>query len=73
MKYVIDSSIGVKWVVPEVDSAKALRLCDDYRNGVIELRTASCYFGMAWDGCHIDSPLGSSEPSGSCAGHQVVN
>jgi hypothetical protein len=29
MKYVIDSSVGVKWVIPEVDSAKALRLCDD--------------------------------------------
>lgn len=37
MKYVIDSSIGVKWVIPEVDSAKALRLRDDYRNAVIEL------------------------------------
>jgi hypothetical protein len=29
MKYVIDSSVGVKWVIPELDSAKALRLVDD--------------------------------------------
>jgi hypothetical protein len=29
MKYVIDSSVGVKWVIPEVYFAKALRLCED--------------------------------------------
>ena len=36
-------------------------------------RTASCYFGMAWDRCHIGSPLGSSEPSGPSAGRQDAN
>src|SRR6516164_3173818 len=43
MKYVIDSSVGVKWVIPEVDSAKALRLGDDYRIGVIELLAPDFY------------------------------
>jgi len=43
MKYVIDSSVGVKWVIPEVDSAKALRLRDDYRNALIELLAPDFY------------------------------
>ena len=38
MKYVLNSSVGFKWVVPEVDSDKALRLRDDFRSGVHELR-----------------------------------
>jgi predicted nucleic acid-binding protein len=37
MKRVLDSSVGFKWVVPEVHSDKALRLRDDYRNGAMEL------------------------------------
>src|SRR5215471_8867064 len=55
MKYVIDSSLGVKWVIPEVDSAKALRLCDDYRIGVIEL--------LAPDFYPARSPIPSPEPN----------
>ena len=55
MKYVIDSSLGVKWVIPEVDSAKALRLCDDYRFGVIEL--------LAPDFYPARSPIPSPEPN----------
>ena len=55
MKYVIDSSVGVKWVIPEVDSAKALRLGDDYRNGVIEL--------LAPDFYPARSPIPSPEPN----------
>jgi predicted nucleic acid-binding protein len=43
MKYVIDSSVGVKWVIPEVDSAKALRLRDDYRHAVVELLAPDFY------------------------------
>ena len=53
MKYVIDSSVGVKWVIPEVDSAKALRLCDDYRIGVIELLAPDFYPFPRW----LPSPL----------------
>ncbi len=37
MKYVIDSSVMVKWVLTEPDSDKALRLRDDLRNAVHEL------------------------------------
>ncbi len=37
MKYVIDSSVTVKWVLKEVDSDKALSLRDDFRNGTHEL------------------------------------
>ena len=37
MKYVIDSSVTVKWVLAEADSDKALRLRDALRNSVHEL------------------------------------
>jgi predicted nucleic acid-binding protein len=33
----LDSSVGFKWVVPEIHSDKALRLRDDFRNGLVEL------------------------------------
>jgi hypothetical protein len=29
MKYVLDSSVALKWVLPEADSGKAIRLRDD--------------------------------------------
>jgi predicted nucleic acid-binding protein len=37
MRYVLDSSVAFKWVVPEQDTDRALRLRDDYRNVVHEL------------------------------------
>ena len=37
MRHVFDSSVAFKWVVAEVDTDKALRLRDDFRNGVHEL------------------------------------
>jgi predicted nucleic acid-binding protein len=37
MKYVIDTSVAFKWVVPEPDADKADRLRQDYRNGVLQL------------------------------------
>jgi predicted nucleic acid-binding protein len=37
MKYVLDASVAIKIVLPEVDSDKAVALIDDYRNGVHEL------------------------------------
>lgn len=37
MRYVFDSSVAFKWVVAEVDTDKALRLRDDFRNGIHEL------------------------------------
>jgi predicted nucleic acid-binding protein len=36
MRCVLDSSVGFKWVVPEADTDKALRLRDDLRNAVRE-------------------------------------
>ncbi len=37
MKYVLDSSVAFKWVVPESDTPKAVRLRDQFRAGVHEL------------------------------------
>jgi predicted nucleic acid-binding protein len=37
MRFVLDASVAVKWVIPEPDSAKALALLDDFRNKVHEL------------------------------------
>lgn len=37
MKYVLDSSVALKWVLAEVDSGKAICLRDAYRNGMHEL------------------------------------
>ena len=37
MKRVIDSSTAFKWVVPEIDSDKAIQVRDDHRSGLIDL------------------------------------
>jgi predicted nucleic acid-binding protein len=37
MKYVLDSSVAFKWVVPEIDSPRAVRLRDEYRTAIHEL------------------------------------
>jgi predicted nucleic acid-binding protein len=37
MKYVIDSNVALKWVLPEPDTDKAIRLRDDFRNAIHEL------------------------------------
>ncbi len=37
MKYVVDCSVAFKWVVAETDSAKAVKLRDDFRLAVHEL------------------------------------
>lgn len=37
MRRVIDSSAAFKWVVTETDSDKAIRLRDDFRNGIDDL------------------------------------
>lgn len=44
MKYVLDSSVALKWVLSEVDSAKALRLLDDYQNAIHELLSPDIFF-----------------------------
>src|SRR5947209_2392751 len=37
MKYVIDSAVAFKWVVAEIDHAKARHLREDYRQSISEL------------------------------------
>ena len=37
MRYVVGSSVAAKWIIPEADSDKALRLLDDYLQGTHEL------------------------------------
>jgi predicted nucleic acid-binding protein len=37
MKYVLDASVALKWVLSEPDAAKARQLRDAYRNAVHEL------------------------------------
>lgn len=37
MRYVLDSSVAFKTLVAEQDSDKAIRLLDDFRNGILEL------------------------------------
>ena len=37
MKYVLDSSVALKWVLSESDSGKAVRLRDEYKNAVHDL------------------------------------
>jgi predicted nucleic acid-binding protein len=37
MKYVLDSSVAFKWVVPETHSDKTLRLREDFRKAIHEL------------------------------------
>ena len=37
MKYVVDSSVAIKWVLPETDSDKATLLFQEYQQGLHEL------------------------------------
>ncbi len=37
MRYVLDSSVALKWVISETDSARAIRLRNEYTSGVHEL------------------------------------
>ncbi len=37
MRYVVDSSVAARWVIPEIDSDRALRLLDAHVQGVHEL------------------------------------
>ena len=43
MKRVIDSSVAFKWVIPEQDTDKAIRLRDDFRRAVLELVTPDVF------------------------------
>jgi predicted nucleic acid-binding protein len=43
MRYVLDSSVALKVSLPEPDSAKAIQLRDDFRNGIHELITLDVF------------------------------
>jgi len=43
MRYVLDSAVALKWVLPEIDSDKADRLRDDCRKAVHELLAADVF------------------------------
>jgi hypothetical protein len=40
MKYVLDSCVGLKWLLKEIDSDKALRIRDDFRRQVHDFSRA---------------------------------
>lgn len=44
VKYVLDSSVALKWVLPESDSAKAIQLRLDYQRGVHELVAPNIFY-----------------------------
>jgi predicted nucleic acid-binding protein len=37
MRFILDSSVALKWVLPDQDSAKAIRLRDEFHAGLHEL------------------------------------
>jgi len=37
MKYVLDSNVALKWVLPETDDAKAIGIRDGFKQGIREL------------------------------------
>ena len=43
MKYVLDSRVALKWVLSEPDSGKAIRLRDEYKNGVHDLNSPDIF------------------------------
>ena len=44
MKYVLDSSVALKWVLPEVDSGIALRILDEFNNATHDLIAPDVFF-----------------------------
>ncbi|HVA51027.1 MAG TPA: type II toxin-antitoxin system VapC family toxin [Pirellulales bacterium] len=44
MKYVLDSSVALKWVLPEPDSAKAMQLRTDFQNRVHDLVAPNIFY-----------------------------
>ena len=37
MRYGLDASVAMKWVLPEPDTPKAVRIRNDFRVGLLEL------------------------------------
>src|SRR5688572_30358091 len=58
MKYVVDSSAALKWVLPEIDSDKAIRLRDEYRNGLHDLLAVDIFPAEAGNGLLVAERMG---------------
>ena len=43
MRCVLDSCVALKWVLPELDSATAIRLRDEFAGGIHELLTPDIF------------------------------
>lgn len=43
MKYVLDSNVALKWVLPEKDDDKAIRIRDGFRQGLHELHSPDVF------------------------------
>jgi predicted nucleic acid-binding protein len=43
MKYILDSNVALKWVLPEPDAAKAVEIRDEFRRGVHDLHSPDIY------------------------------
>jgi predicted nucleic acid-binding protein len=66
MKYVIDSSVAFKWVVAEVDSDKACRLREAYRNGIDDLHAVDIFVA------EVANALLMAERRGRISDHTVL-
>lgn len=44
MKYILDSSVALKTVLPEIDSAQAIKLVEDFHNSVHELLAPDVFY-----------------------------
>lgn len=56
MKYVLDSGVALRWVLPGPHAAKALQLRMDFQNQIHELLAPEVFIG--------ERPTASSKPSG---------
>jgi predicted nucleic acid-binding protein len=45
MRYVLDSNVALKWVLPESDSHKAIQVRDDFLAGVHEMLAPDVFLG----------------------------
>jgi predicted nucleic acid-binding protein len=45
MRYVLDSNVALKWVLPESDSAKAIQIRDEFLKGIHELLAPAVWLG----------------------------
>jgi predicted nucleic acid-binding protein len=69
MRYVLDSSVALKWVLPEADSANAIRLRDEYKSGVHELLAPDIFTPEVANGlasAERQSRIKAGRSTGSC-------